>query len=309
MCAASSVAAETVTHSVGPMSGTGELFSSFKERSFSDEGMPLELGCLAIIPQLNQEQHSCYLAFVAASIRVSCEAEFLSLIQDYVEPLLPHGAFIAGVGRILPDFRIQTIQVLPINFPQEYLSSLQCPSGGIWSPIMTRWAKTQTPQIYEPLIDSGVDLDQEWVDLYKRFALGNQVAHGIRDLFSNAASYFCFCRVLGSPSIWHDYLLRLLVPYLHMALQQVLVQKCHNNANVMSVPRDLTLREKQLLALLLSGKSNSDIAGILCRSEKTVKNQLCGLYGKLGVSTRTQAIAWANDFHGQRFCVPAVLNG
>jgi len=73
--------------------------------------------------------------------------------------------------------------------------------------------------------------------------------------------------------------------------------------------RNLTPREKQLLALLISGNSNGDIAETLCRSEKTIKNLLHGLYAKLGVSSRTQAIARANDFHGERFFAPAVVNG
>jgi DNA-binding NarL/FixJ family response regulator len=59
----------------------------------------------------------------------------------------------------------------------------------------------------------------------------------------------------------------------------------------------LTRRERELLALLTEGLSNIQIADRLHISEKTVRNQLSGLFAKLGVHTRTRAIALARD-HG-----------
>lgn len=51
----------------------------------------------------------------------------------------------------------------------------------------------------------------------------------------------------------------------------------------------LTLREVQVLKLLVDGENNAEIAEKLCVSEQTVKKELVSLFDKLGVKNRTQA--------------------
>ncbi len=55
----------------------------------------------------------------------------------------------------------------------------------------------------------------------------------------------------------------------------------------------LTPRERDVLALLVAGKSNPEIAGALFISQRTVTTHLTRLYAKLDVSTRSGAIAAA----------------
>jgi len=55
----------------------------------------------------------------------------------------------------------------------------------------------------------------------------------------------------------------------------------------------LTPREMEVLALLAQGDSNQDIANRLVITIRTVKKHTSNIYGKLGVSTRTQAVARA----------------
>jgi DNA-binding NarL/FixJ family response regulator len=62
---------------------------------------------------------------------------------------------------------------------------------------------------------------------------------------------------------------------------------------------DLSRRERETLALLAEGLSNSEIAERLGISEKTVRNHLSHLFDKLGVWSRAQAIVFARD-HGFR---------
>ena len=52
----------------------------------------------------------------------------------------------------------------------------------------------------------------------------------------------------------------------------------------------LTTRELDVLALVADGLSNRDIAGRLAISEHTVKFHLASIFGKLGVSSRTEAV-------------------
>src|SRR5579884_1259219 len=57
----------------------------------------------------------------------------------------------------------------------------------------------------------------------------------------------------------------------------------------------LTERELKVLDLLARGKSNREIAEILCLSERTVENHARNIYGKLHVHDRTQAILVAQQ--------------
>jgi DNA-binding NarL/FixJ family response regulator len=60
---------------------------------------------------------------------------------------------------------------------------------------------------------------------------------------------------------------------------------------------DLTKREMQILRCIRSGLRNAEIASLFHLSNNTVKVHCHRLYGKLGVTDRTQALLWA-DRHG-----------
>jgi DNA-binding CsgD family transcriptional regulator len=51
----------------------------------------------------------------------------------------------------------------------------------------------------------------------------------------------------------------------------------------------LTQREAQVLLWVAQGKSNGDIAIILCMAEKTVKKHMTNIFNKLGVEGRNAA--------------------
>jgi len=55
--------------------------------------------------------------------------------------------------------------------------------------------------------------------------------------------------------------------------------------------RALTTREKQVLMLVATGLTNSQIAADLFLAESTVKSHLSSAFGKLGVSSRSEAAA------------------
>ncbi len=58
---------------------------------------------------------------------------------------------------------------------------------------------------------------------------------------------------------------------------------------------DLTEREREILALIAQGRSNSEIAQQLVISPKTVRNYISSIFGKLQVADRAQAIIRARE--------------
>ena len=57
----------------------------------------------------------------------------------------------------------------------------------------------------------------------------------------------------------------------------------------------LTQREEEVLRLIAAGRSNPEIAELLYLSLNTVKWHAKNLYGKLGVSSRVEAVTRAQE--------------
>jgi len=57
----------------------------------------------------------------------------------------------------------------------------------------------------------------------------------------------------------------------------------------------LTSREKELLALVKKGWDNKRIASELSLGDQSVRNYFSTLYGKLGVTSRAEAVVWTHE--------------
>ncbi|MFC3799993.1 response regulator [Cohnella sp. GCM10012308] len=59
-----------------------------------------------------------------------------------------------------------------------------------------------------------------------------------------------------------------------------------------------TDRELSIIALMVEGRTNREIAGQLFMSEGTVKNYVSTIYDKIGTNDRTQAVIWLKEMAG-----------
>ena len=75
-------------------------------------------------------------------------------------------------------------------------------------------------------------------------------------------------------------------------------QSLVETSNLPPVPGlDLTERERDVLALMVEGLSNTQIAGKLSVSSSTIKSHVSNILSKLGVASRTEAVALALRNH------------
>jgi two-component system, NarL family, response regulator LiaR len=83
-------------------------------------------------------------------------------------------------------------------------------------------------------------------------------------------------------------------PSLSPEAAQVLIQKVNEP---LKPGHDMTDREREILALMVEGLSNNDIAEKLIVSQSTVKFHVSNVLSKLGVGSRTEAVAIAVKQH------------
>ena len=242
---------------------------------------------------LSDAERAEYFRIIEPSLHISTQEEFCKWTQTELQGIFPHGKLVCGKGR-LGKHGVQIQHVMGWNFPDEYIQALRRPDGLTSSPIIAKWMKEQQPVLYEPNCEEINKLaPPEWLDNFHRYGLVNLAAHGLHDADSHTASYFSFSCIPGTLNQRHAYLLKLLVPHLHVAFTRVVSSPGFNKRNTSAQKSKLSPREKEVLKWMSGGKSNWEIAQVIGTSESTVKNHVHHILGKLHVATRTQAVAKA----------------
>lgn len=115
------------------------------------------------------------------------------------------------------------------------------------------------------------------------FSLGIN-AYVVKDI-STDMLLFIVKTVFGG-AMWLD---PKIIPILRDKTEKIIPQKKTSRASFRNSHANLTQREYEVLKLIVDGKSNNDIAEILCISEHTAKAHVCNIIQKLVVDDRTQA--------------------
>jgi DNA-binding NarL/FixJ family response regulator len=82
--------------------------------------------------------------------------------------------------------------------------------------------------------------------------------------------------------------------WLSPAVADNVIEYAADNPKMLS-KNQLTLREVEVLRLLVDGKSNKDIALELEITERTVESHLTNILEKMGAKSRLEAALWANN--------------
>ena len=119
--------------------------------------------------------------------------------------------------------------------------------------------------------------------IQKALSLG-VFAYVIKDISTDNLIYII--KTVNDGAMWLD---PKIVPELRDNSYKIIPQKITSRAMFRDTHSNLTQREYEVLKLVVDGKSNNDIAKILCISEHTAKAHVCNIIQKLVVDDRTQA--------------------
>ena len=120
-------------------------------------------------------------------------------------------------------------------------------------------------------------------EISKTLAMG-VYAYVIKDI--NTELLLSIVKTINEGAMWLD---PKIVPSLRNKSDKIIPQKQTTRAAFRNSHANLTQREYEVLKLVVDGKSNNDIAQILCISEHTAKAHVCNIIQKLVVDDRTQA--------------------
>lgn len=120
-------------------------------------------------------------------------------------------------------------------------------------------------------------------EVNKAFALG-VYAYVIKDI--SAEMLLFIVKTVNDGAMWLD---PKIIPSLRNKSDKIIPQKQTSRESFRNSHANLTQREYEVLKLVVDGKSNNEIAKILCISEHTAKAHVCNIIQKLVVDDRTQA--------------------
>ena len=244
-------------------------------------------------PRLNDADRGRYTDAVEASFLVSSRHQFFVWSQSSVQALIPHEILICGIedgsrqGMSMHRFSASRY------FRQEHFDVVADPMNGLMPRLLAAAEVHRSSVVFCPLA-SGKPVDHDLLVLVTDNELKNLAAHLVMGTRGKYEAFYVFSRLSGELDRRLGYLIELLVPHVHNAFLRVLAtEREAAGAHAQRSGRLVTPRQEEILNLIKSGKTNSEIAELLSCSPWTIKNHIQAILRKLDSNTRTHAIARA----------------
>ena len=180
--------------------------------------------------------------------------------------------------------------VINVSYSNDWLYKYGKNGYASVDPVLNSLLTTFKTQIWEQSYKGASTQKQsEFIEEAHTYGLKHGITSGLLEPSRRFASFFSFAG--GAPKDIQRYkgLIDYLIPYLH----RVLIANTHTplSNRVMG----LSPRETTVLMWMKQGKTNWEISRILGVSERTVRFHVEGIFVKLDVSSRTQAVALAME--------------
>lgn len=221
----------------------------------------------------------------ALAADVYTRAQLREWVRGPLREMLPHQHALLAFGR-RHSLGIKLDDLVAVDLPETYLAAIQDAPDVLESPALERWFILREP------VRISVDMlfpqyGAKWSDNFQ--------SHGMRDvivdghLLRGAANvtllklYNCSPQVVASLSVIRETLLTTLNDiWARIAQVEALMR-----TDKLKIVQALSPAEKEIIYWLKFGKTNSEIAQILGKSEHTIKTQIHKTLIKTGAVNRT----------------------
>ena len=212
---------------------------------------------------------------------------FCHFVRKYIRPIFPHEMLIVVIGRVTFDC-VTIEEIIPVDYPLLFVNGIKKNTNLKDRPLVAEWLVNKTPLLIDSEAHSHRMSELELREI-NEFKLGNLAIHGQIDVSQRMATYFSFARI---PELACEYerRLELIVPHLHN-----MVVKIYRNVWSERNQNILTRKEMEILKWIVSGKTNGEIATILSKSEKTVRNQVQSILRKMEVANRSELVMRSDE--------------
>jgi len=209
----------------------------------------------------------------------------LQLVQHVVaSPLV-----IGGVAQLNPKGTFQDFNsVINVSYSNDWLYHYGTKGYATVDPVLQSVLSTFQTQVWEQTYKGASSPKQlEFVEEARSYGLTHGLTTGMLEPGRNFASFFSFAGGEPDHIVRYKKLLEYLLPHLH----RILIANVHTPpANRV---KGLSARELMVLEWMKQGKTNWEISRIIGVSERTVRFHVEGIFMKLDVGSRTQAVACA----------------
>jgi LuxR family transcriptional regulator, quorum-sensing system regulator CviR len=239
-------------------------------------------------------------SFIEA-IHYTTEAETTSDVKDALlqfQNLFPFSRVIGGLARLNAKGAFDGFtNVINVSYPEEWIrlywqngyfevdpvfrTALQQPGSQHWQ---TTYQKT----------GSDSEKQREFVETARKFGLVDGITTGSADPMCGVATFCSFASNDKVDATRYLPLVEYFGYHVHLALLRTAPASAQSLDKCV---KQLTLRELTILNWVKNGKTNWEIATIMGITERTIRFHVESIFTKLGVTSRSQAVATAIE-HG-----------
>lgn len=241
---------------------------------------------------------------IQRSFSINRHIDFFLWMQESVMEYLPHDVLVAAWGDFETGKLKYDIASNVVGIRTEALSYHDNAMNQLMIKLHERWLINDCKWF---VINNFNALDSEFVDnasILSRFGdLKSILVYGVNDARTDDDTLYVFFNQSPTYHVKHS-IMGMLMPHVDSALRKIECLSKHasieDHVTKSSVPSldpsfGFSQREQEILHWIGTGKTNYEIGIILDISPNTVKNHVKRIFGKLGVTSRAQAIAQFNN--------------
>ena len=242
------------------------------------------------LDQIGRERFS---EAVESSFSVSVRPQFFVWTQASLQSLLPHEILICGIVDGSRDGMVMHRFSASRYFRQEQFDVVSDPITGLLPKLLAASGVSGRPVVMSPVV-SPTPADDALHSLVSGNEMKDLLAHLVQGTRGKVEAFYVLSRTGMTLDSHAAYLMELLVPHIHSAFLRVLAnERQAATSDTRRAGRLITPRQEEILNLIKTGKTNSEIAVVLDCSPWTIKNHIQAILRKLNTNSRTHAIARA----------------